>query len=92
MPLPKTAQSYIFYTEKTVTPGQIALGGCLDVNVSATKAQPTHFFQVQIPALHSAIGIVDAKCLSAGVVIVRLMNPTGSAITPAAGTWKILAR
>jgi len=92
MPLPKVAQPYIFYTEKTVDPGSVGANACLTVNVSASKALPTHFIMVQTPTLHSSLAVGGCVCLSAGVITVKLVNPTGTPIDDGSQTWKFLAR
>ena len=92
MALPKTAQSYIAYTEKTVDPGSVSAVSTLDVSVTWDKVLPTHFIQVKAPSLAANLGIVGCWCSTAGTVKVRLMNPTAAPINDASQTWQFIIR
>ena len=92
MALPKTAQSYIAYTEKTVNPGSVGAAETLDVSVTWDKGLPTHFIEVKAPSLVANLGIVGCWCAAAGTVIVRLINPTGTPINDASQTWQFIIR
>ena len=92
MALPKTAQSYIAYTEKTVNPGEVSAVSTLDVSVTWDKVLPTHFIEVKAPSLVTGLGIVGCWCAVAGTVKVRLMNPTAAPIDDASQTWQFIIR
>ena len=62
-----------------------------DRSLTVGGSVPSMAFHVTWPAIDTGLLMLGAWCETAGTVKLRLYNPTGSTITPAAATLKILA-
>jgi len=62
-----------------------------DRSLTVAGALPEYSYHVTWPAIDTGLLLITAWCDVAGTLKIRLYNPTGSTITPAAATLKILA-
>ena len=61
-----------------------------DRSLTVPGAMPEYSYQVTWPAIDTGLLLITAWCEVAGTLKVRLYNPTGGTITPAAATLKII--
>jgi hypothetical protein len=58
---------------------------------TGNTARPTDFIICSAPSLESGLIVADAYCTTAGQIIMKLANVTGSPINPASQTFNFLA-
>ena len=61
-----------------------------DRSLSVPGARPEYAYQVTWPAIDTGLLLITAWCETAGTLKIRLYNPTGGTITPAAATLKVI--
>lgn len=76
---------------QTITPGSVAAATVAEQTFTVTGLTTDDTVHVNTAAIANAVGIAGARVSAANTLAVRFVNPTAGALTPTAGTWKIVA-
>lgn len=79
-------------SEVAFTPAEIAANVAAEQTVTVPGVDPdtTLLVAVEPPAHGQAVGIAGARISAKNTVAVTFVNPTAGALTPSAGTYKLL--
>lgn len=75
----------------TITAASVAAATVAEQTFTVTGLTTADTVVVCPAAISNATGIAGARVSAADTLAVRFVNPTAGALTPTAGTWRILA-
>jgi hypothetical protein len=80
----------VVYTP-SLTPASVAAATVAEQTFTVTGLTTADKVVVNQPALANATGIAGARVSAADTLAIRFVNPTAGALTPASGTYTVLA-
>lgn len=80
----------VIYSQ-TITPASVGAATVAEQTFTVTGLATTDKVFVNHAAFGNATGIAGVRVSAANTLAVSFVNPTAGALTPAAGTWKIIA-
>lgn len=86
-----TAITQIRVYSQTVTPAAVAAATVAEQTFTVTGLTTADKVFVNNADLTTATGIAGVRVSAVDTLAVRFVNPTAGALTPAAGTWTIIA-
>ena len=73
-----------------VTPASVAAATVAEQSFALAGLAVSDVVYVSMPAVASAVAIVNARVSAAGTLTVAYVNPTAGALVPAAGTYQVV--
>lgn len=77
-------------TTVTLNPGNIIAGTYSEETVSVAGSNATQMVLAFAPAIEAGVCLVNARCATAGTVILTFVNMTGADVNPASQTIHII--
>lgn len=75
----------------SITPSSVTAATVAEQTFTVTGLTTADKVFVNQPALANSVGIAGARVSAADTLAIRFVNPTAGALTPASGTYTVLA-
>lgn len=90
-PATATPVTQIMVYSQTITPASVATATVAEQTFTVTGLTTADKVFVNAGAISNAVSIGNVRVSAADTLAVQFCNPTAGALTPTAGTWKIVA-